>query len=419
MEKISILTQDEVSYLDNNMYQTPFIIYDQQGIEENTKRFYKAFDRAINFQNYFAIKACPNPTILNILTKIWHWADCSSMWELVMSEICGIKWENIMFTSNNTSSVEFIKAHSLWAIINFDDITHIPFYKQEVWKMPKIACCRFNPWALKKWNNIIWKPKNAKYWMTKTQIFDAYKMLKNQWVKRFWLHTMVASNELNPYYFIETAKILFELARKLEQELSISFEFINLWWWIGIPYSPAQEAIDFQKISDWIYHIYKDFIWTRNKTIKIAMECGRVITWPYWQLVTKVQHVTEKYKKYVWVDASMQCLMRPALYWAYHHVTVLGKEYKLHNQIYDITWSLCENNDKFAIDRSLPTIKKWNYLVIHDAWAHGIAMWFNYNAKLRPAELLKTRTWVIKLIRRAETLEDYFATIHWIDGFQM
>lgn len=420
MVKQSILTLEQARWLDINNHPTPFVVYEQKWIEANMWRFYKAFDWVLNFQNYFAVKACPNPTILRILKNLWSWADCSSMWELVMSEICGLEWENIMFTSNNTHAAEFIKAHSMWAIINFDDIIHIPFYERQVWEMPEIACCRFNPGELKRGNDIIWKPTNAKYWMTREQIFEAYKMLRDKWVKRFWLHTMVASNELNPDYFIETAKILFELVKELEEKLWIIFEFVNLWGWIWIPYKPEQKEVDLERVSEWIRKEYKELIWeTREKAIRIVMECGRMITGPYWQLVTKVQHVTEKYKNYVWVDASMQCLMRPALYWAYHHISVLWKENEPANQIYDVTWSLCENNDKFAIDRQLPEVKKWDYLVIHDAWAHWTAMWFNYNAKLRPAELLKTTDWEIKLIRRAENLQDYFSTVNWIDWFSI
>lgn len=420
MDKYSILTKDEVRWLDINNHPTPFVVYDQRGIKENMQRFYKAFNWVLNFQNYFAVKACPNPSILKILKEQWSGADCSSMWELIMSEICWLEWEDIMFTSNNTHVAEFIKAHTLWAIINFDDITHISFYERQIWEMPEIACCRYNPWELKKWNDIIWKPTNAKYWMTREQIFEAYKMLKDKWVTRFWLHTMVASNELNPDYFVETARILFELVKELEEKLWISFEFVNLWGGIWIPYKSEQKAVDLEKISAWIKEEYEKIIWTtRERALRIVMECGRMVTWPYWQLVTKVQHVTEKYKKYVWVDASMQCLMRPALYWAYHHISVLWKENESTTQTYDVTWSLCENNDKFAIDRELPKVKRWDYLVIHDVWAHGTAMWFNYNAKLRPEELLKTTTKKIKIIRRAETLEDYFRTVDWIDWFSI
>ena len=399
-------------------YPTPFVIYDKKWIIENMNYFKNAFSILPWFKNYFAVKACPNPSIINILKDLWSWADCSSMWELVLSEKLGITWENIMFSSNDTVAEEFKKAHELWAIINFDDISHIDFYKQKIWTIPQIACCRFNPGPLKEWNTIIWKPEEAKYGITKTQIIDAYKKLKNYWVEKFWLHTMVASNELNPDYFIETAKILFELITEIEKEVWIEFDFVNLWGWIWIPYKPEQEKVDLDYVAKWIKKIYEQIFWTdRKNPIKIVMECGRMITWPYWFLISEAIHVTKKYKDYIWLDASMQCLMRPALYWAYHHINVLWKENLENTMTYDVTWSLCENNDKFAIDRKLPKIDVWDLLVIHDAWAHWTAMWFNYNAKLRPAELLLEENWNVSLIRRAETLKEYFATIGWINWF--
>lgn len=415
--KSSCITLEKIKEIVKE-HETPFVIYDKKGIQDNMQKFNRAFDWASNFKNYFAVKACPNPSILKILKEVWSWTDCSSLWELIMSEICGFTGEDIMFTSNNTQAEEFIKAHQLWAIINFDDITHIDFYQKNVWYMPIFACCRYNPGPLKKWNIIIGNPETAKYGMTEEQIFEAYKKLKDAGVKRFGLHTMVASNELNPAYFIETAKILFALARALEIQLWITFEFINLWWWIGIPYKLEQQAINLEKLSKWIYKEYTKHIWdNRDAPIKIFMECGRMITWPYGQLITQVGHITQKYKEYIWVDASMQCLMRPALYWAYHHIDIIGKEQEIKHYTYDVTGSLCENNDKFAIDRKLPKVNVGDYMVIYDAWAHGTSMWFNYNAKLRPAELLLQENGNISLIRRKETFWHYFSTIEWIDWF--
>ena len=415
-EKKSILNLKEIKDI-SKKHLTPFIIYDEKAIKSNMEKLNKSFNKFTNFQNYFAVKACPNPTILNLLKELWNWADCSSMWELVMSEICWITWEDIMFTSNNTKAEEFKKAHSLWAIINFDDITHINFYKENVGEMPGIACCRYNPGDSKKGNSIIWNPEEAKYWMRKDQIVDAYKQLKQAWVSRFWLHTMVASNEIDSEYFIETARILFNLLIELEKELWISFEFVNLWWWIGIPYKPNENPVDLELFADGVKKEFENIIWKRDD-LRIVMECGRMVTGPYGQLISKVQHVTEKYKNFVWLDASMSCLMRPGMYWAYHHISIIWKEDEKISKNYDITWSLCENIDKFAIDRWLPKIQEWDYLTIHDAWAHWIAMWFNYNAKLKPAELLLKEDWNIKLIRRKETLSDYFATINWIDLFE-
>lgn len=400
-------------------YPTPFVIYDKKAIIDNFKEFKEAFSWNEWFKNYYAVKACPNPSILKILKGLWSWADCSSMWELVMSELVWISSKEVMFTSNNTKHDEFMMAHKMWAIINFDDLSHIDYYKEKVWFLPRISCCRYNPGPLKKWNTIIGKPEEAKYGMRKEQLFEAYKKIKDGWKKHFWLHTMVASNELNPDYFIETAKILFELVVELEKELDIKFDFVNLWWWIWIPYKPEQKKVDLKVVSKWIKKEYDKIIWKkREKPLKIFMECGRMITGPYGYLVSEVLHVTDKYKQYVWVDASMQCLMRPALYGAYHHITVLWKENAKLTKTYDVTWSLCENNDKFAIDRKLPKIDEWDYIVIHDAWAHWTAMWFNYNAKLRPAELLLNEDWSVELIRRAETLDDLFATINWINWFE-
>lgn len=400
-------------------YPTPFVIYDEKAILDNFKEFKEAFSWVDWFQNYFAVKACPNPTIINALKALWSWADCSSMWELVMSELIWITWKNVMFTSNNTKYDEFMKAHKIWAIINFDDITHIDYYKEHIGFYPRIACCRYNPGPLKKWNTIIGKPEEAKYGMKKEQLLKAYEKLQKWWTKHFWLHTMVASNELDPAYFVETAKILFELVVEIEEKLGITFDFVNLWGWIGIPYKPEQKKVDLKLVSKWIKNEYDKIIWNkREKPLKIVMECWRMITGPYGYLVTEVLHVTDKYKQYVWVDASMQCLMRPALYWAYHHITVLWKEDEKLSKTYDVTWSLCENNDKFAIDRKLPEIDEWDYIVIHDAWAHWTAMWFNYNAKLRPAELLLDEKWKVTQIRRAETLHELFSTINWINWFE-
>ncbi len=416
-KKQPFLTIQQVKDIEKQ-FPTPFVIYDEKWIIRNMKYFHKSFEWSQNFQNYFALKACPNPTILQILKKIWSGVDCSSLWELVMSEMCWMTWENVMFTSNNTSIEEFKKAFDMKAIINFDDIRHIDFFKKHIWEMPKIACCRFNPWPLKQWNAIIWTPEEAKYWMRKDQIFSAYQQLKDLWVTHFWIHTMVASNELDVDYFIQTAKIIFTLVIEIEEKLWITFEFVNLWGGIWIPYKIEQIPVDLKKLSQWIEQKYQEIIWWKRKNpIKIVMECGRMITWPYWLLITKVEHVTEKYKQYVWVNASMQCLMRPALYWAYHHITVLWKENEENTHIYDVTWSLCENNDKFAINRKLPEIIDGDYLAIHDAWAHGTAMGFNYNAKLRPSELLLKEDGSIELIRRSETLSDYFSTLYGINGF--
>lgn len=393
-------------------YGSPFYVYDEVAIRENIAEFIKAFSWVSNFREYYAVKACPNPSILEILKQEWCWADCSSLWELILSEKVCITWEDIMFTSNNTPVSDFKKARELGAIINFDDISHIPFFLENVWDIGEIACCRYNPWALKEGNAIIWDPEDAKYGMTRPQLFEAYKLLKEAWVTRFALHTMVASNELDPMYFVETAELLFELVLDLEKELDITFESVNLWWGIGIPYRPWEKKVDVKLISSEIKKIYDRLFSDRKTPLNIVSEMWRMVTWPYGYLVTSVRHFKNTYKNYIWTDASMADLMRPGMYWAYHHITVMWKENPLETKLYDVTWALCENNDKFAVDRELPSdVEVWDVLVIHDAWAHWHSMWFNYNSMLRPAEFLLTKDNKLKMIRRAETLDDHFATL--------
>lgn len=386
-------------------YPTPFYIYDEKGIRENAKRFYKAFSWAPNFKNYFAVKACPNPYILKILKEEVMGTDCSSMPELIMAEKVGIKGENIMFSSNNTPAREFKKAKDLGAIINLDDITHIEMLEKSV-GVPEIICFRYNPGPLRKSgvNTIIGKPEEAKYGMTKKQLFDAYKIMKGKGVKRFGLHTMVVSNELDVNALAETANMLFDLAAELHEKLGIKLEFVNLGGGIGIPYKLDQKAVDLELLS-------KKIIKNGLDGLKIFYECGRMITGPYGYLVTTVIHEKHTYKDYIGVDACMANLMRPGMYGAYHHETVLGKENAPRSHTYDVVGSLCENNDKFAIDRKLPKIDMGDIIVIHDAGAHGYAMGFNYNGKLRSAELLLKVDGTAEMIRRAETVDDYFATL--------
>ncbi len=395
-------------------FKTPFYIYDEKAIRENTRKFLKAFSLNVNFKEYFALKACPNPHILNILKEEGCGVDCSSMGELILAQQVEMTNEEIMFTSNDTPLEEFKKAKELGAIINFDDISHIPYFLENIGEIGEIACCRYNPGPLKKGNVFIGKPEEAKYGMTKKQLFNAYKLLKNAGVKRFGLHTMVASNELDPMYFVETAKLLFELITEIEQKLNITFEFVNLGGGIGIPYRPKEKKVDYNLISREIQKIYKKMFISRKKQLNIYVEMGRMITGPYGYLITKVLHKKSTYKTYIGTNASMADLMRPGMYGAYHHISILGKpENKaIKKEIFDVTGSLCENNDKFAIDRQLPqNIEIGDFLVIHDVGAHGHAMGFNYNAKLRPAEILLKENGEFKLIRRAQTLEDYFATL--------
>jgi len=389
---------------------TPFYVYDQKWMLENLKAFQKAFAWNSGFQEYYAVKACPNPSLLKLLASEGCGADCSSLGELLLAQRVGLSWESIMFTSNDTPREDFELALDLDAILNFDDLSHIPYVCEEIGRAPSVACCRYNPWPLKAGNAIIGKPEEAKYGMMRTQLTQAYTKLKWYGVKKFGLHTMVASNELSPDYFVETAKLLFEVTTEIENEVWIAFSFINIGWGIWIPYRPWQEKVDFQIISDGIYSLQKEYFGSRP--IKLACEMGRMITGPYGYLVTKIIHTKSIYKDYLGTDASMADLMRPWMYGAYHHISVIGKENEKEKHVFDITGSLCENNDKFAVDRELPaSTTVGDVLVIHDAGAHGHAMWFNYNAKLRHAEYLLTPERNLHMIRRPQTLWDYFATL--------
>lgn len=391
-------------------YPTPFYFYDEQGIREGVRALIQAFSWAPHFTEYFAVKACPNPYILEILKEEGCGADCSSLGELVLAEAVGIQGDKVMFTSNNTPAHEFQKAYDMGAIINFDDKTHIPFFEKYVGSQIKKACCRYNPGALKEGNAIIGSPEEAKYGMTREDLFEAYRRLKEQGGEAFGLHTMVASNELNPDYFAETARIVFDMAREIENEIGISFSFINLGGGIGIPYRPEEKPVDLARISTGIQKEYEKHFQGDNMP-NIALELGRYITGPHGYLITKAIHEKNIYKNYVGVDACMADIMRPGMYGAYHHITILGKEEEANTHQYDVVGSLCENNDKFAINRMLPKIETGDTLIIHDAGAHGHAMGFNYNAKLRPAELLLKLDGSVQQIRRAQTLNDYFSTL--------
>jgi len=392
-------------------YPTPFHIYDEKGIREYARKFTGAFNWNEGFKEYYAIKACPNPYIMKILKDEGLGIDCSSMAELEIAEKVGLRGENIMFTSNDTPAEEFIKARELGAIINLDDISHIDFLEKTA-GLPELICFRYNPGSLKEGNVIIGQPEEAKYGFTREQLFEGYKILRDKGVKRFGLHTMVASNELDPNYFIETAEIVFELIVELSQKLNIKFEFANLGGGIGIPYRPEQTPVNLEVMSNGIHKLYRDIIESSGlQPLKVFFESGRAITGPYGYLVSKVLHIKSTYKKYAGLDACMANLMRPALYGAYHHISVVGKGSLPHETVYDVTGSLCENNDKFAINRLLPQLEKGDLVVIHDAGAHGHAMGFNYNGKLRSAELLLRENGEVLQIRRAETISDLFATL--------
>lgn len=394
-------------------YPTPFHIYNEKGIRETVKKFYKAFEWLPGFKNYFAVKANPNPYILNILKEEGMGVDCSSLPELVLADKVGFAGEDIMFTSNDTPAGEFKKARSLGAIINLDDISHIPFLEKEA-GIPKVICFRYNPGPFRKHsgNVIIGDPAQAKYGLTKGQLLKAYKVMHDKGVERFGIHTMVVSNELNMGALVETAAMLFDIAVEVYEKLGVKLEFINLGGGIGIPYKPDQEAVNLEELSKKIKNLYEEKIVKNGlDPLKVVMECGRMVAGPHGYLVATVIHEKHIYKDYIGLDACMANLMRPALYGAYHHETILGKENEPLNHTYDVTGSLCENNDKFAIDRKLPKVEIGDILVIHDTGAHGYAMGFNYNGKLRSAELLLQGDGSVKQIRRAETVEDYFATL--------
>lgn len=395
-------------------YPTPFHIYDEKGIVDNIKAFFDAFSWAPGggIRNYFAVKATPNPYILKLLKSCGAGADCSSIAELLLCEKVGFKGEEIIFSSNNTPIEEYKKALEMGAIINLDDISHIAYLEKEAY-LPEFLCFRYNPGSLKDGGNaIIGLPEDAKYGMTKDQIIEAIRYCQAKGVTRFGIHTMVVSNELDIASLAGTATLMFNLAVAIKEETGVSLELIDLGGGVGVAYRPEETPVDFKVLSAKVKESF-DAIMVPNglATVKLCYECGRMITGPFGYLVTKAIHHKHIYKNYIGVDACMVNLMRPALYGAYHHITVMGKEELPKDHIYDVVGSLCENNDKFAIDRPLPEIVEGDVLVIHDAGAHGHAMGFNYNGKLRSAELLLHPDKTVTQIRRAETLDDLFATL--------
>jgi diaminopimelate decarboxylase len=393
-------------------FSTPFHLYDEAAIRRNARRLVAAFAWAPEFKEYFAVKACPNPHLMRILREEGFGADCSSMAELVLAERVGLTGEEIILTSNDTPACEYQKARELGAVLNLDDIAQIPYVEAHTGGLPRLISFRYNPGPLKGGNAIIGTPEEAKYGFTREQIIEGYRIARDKGVFRFSLHTMVASNELNPDYFIDTARMLFELAVEILKETGVRVESINLGGGIGIPYRPEQNEVNLEYVSNGIRMAYEEIIRPAGlDPLKILMENGRMITGPYGYLVSRVLHLKHTYRDYVGLDACMANLMRPALYGAYHHITVLDKENAPLDRVYDVTGSLCENNDKFAIQRPLPETAPGDLVVIHDAGAHGHAMGFNYNGKLRSAELLLKPDGQVVQIRRAETLDDYFATL--------
>ena len=397
-------------------YPTPFHLYDEKGIRENARKLKAAFAWNKGFKEYFAVKATPNPFLINILKEEGCGTDCSSYTELMLSEALGITGSNIMFSSNDTPAEDFAKAKELDAIINLDDITHIDFLEQ-VAGLPKRICLRFNPGGVFKVStSIMDNPGDAKYGLTKDQMIEAYKILMSKGVEEFGIHSFLASNTVTNEYYPLLAKILFELAVELKEKTGANIKFINLSGGVGIPYTPDKEPNDIMAIGEGVRKAFEEVMVPAGLgDVAIFTELGRFMLGPYGCLVTKAIHEKHTHKEYIGVDACAVNLMRPAMYGAYHHITVLGKEDAACDHKYDVVGSLCENNDKFAVDRMLPAIDKGDYLVIHDTGAHGYAMGYNYNGRLKSAELLLQEDGSVKMIRRAETPRDYFATFDFSD----
>ena len=409
-EKIPFVTKEQLEDIASR-YATPFYLYDEKGIRETARRVNKAFSWNKGFKEYFAVKATPTPGILKILHEEGCGADCSSYTELLMADAVGFKSDEIMFSSNDTPAEDFQLARKLNATINLDDITHIDFLER-VADIPDTVCCRYNPgghFAIA--NNIMDNPGDAKYGMTREQLTEAYKRLMAKGVKHFGLHAFLASNTVTNDYYPELARILFKVAVELKEETGASIEFINLSGGVGIAYRPGQPQNDIMEIGEGVRRAYEEVLVPAGMgNVRLYTEMGRYMLAPYGALVSRVIHQKHIYKEYIGLDACAANLMRPAIYGAYHHITVMGKENAPCDHKYDVTGGLCENNDKFAIDRMLPEINIGDLVFIHDAGAHGFAMGYNYNGKLRSAELLLKEDGSVEMIRRAETPADYFAT---------
>jgi diaminopimelate decarboxylase len=389
-------------------YGTPFHIYDEMGIRQTGENLKKAFTGINCFREYYAVKALPNPKILALMKDMGFGFDCSSIAELRLSRQVGGRGEDIMFTSNNTSELDFIEAaKDGGSILNLDDLNLLA----KVTVMPELMSFRYNPGAKRSGNEIIGNPTEAKYGVSDDQIIDAYRQARSLGVQRFGIHTMLASNELNHEYMVQTSRMLLELIADISAELDITFEFINIGGGLGIPYEPGMAELDIAAMGAQITELFKSFRGQHGYEPALYMESGRFMTGPHGVLVTTAINRKDIYRTYVGVDASMSCLMRPGMYGAYHHIDVLGKDGADGTEIVDVVGSLCENNDKFAVQRRLPKIEDGDILIIQDTGAHGSAMGFNYNGSLRPKELLLTVDGKVELIRRAEQVEDYFATL--------
>ena len=415
MKKTPFVTKQQVEEI-VKQFPTPFHLYDEAGIRANAQAVKDAFAWNPGFREYFAVKATPNPYLLKILKDYDMGCDCSSYTELMLAKSCGFDGEHIMFSSNDTPAEEFAYADKLGAIINLDDFTHIDFLEETIGHIPETISCRYNPGGTFSISTTIMdNPGDAKYGMTKDQIIEAYRILKGKGVKRFGMHAFLASNTVTNDYYPVLARTLFEVAVEIKEKTGVKLDFINLSGGVGVPYTPDKEPNDILAIGEGVRKVYEEILVPAGMgDVALYTELGRFMLAPYGHLITTAIHEKHTHKEYIGVDACAVNLMRPAMYGAYHHITVLGKENEPCDHKYDVTGSLCENNDKFAIDRMLPKIDMGDILVIHDTGAHGFAMGYNYNGKLKSAEVLLCEDGSTKLIRRAETPDDYFATL---DGF--
>ena len=416
MKKEPFVTKEQIEEIVKT-YPTPFHLYDEKGIRENAKAVKEAFAWNPGFREYFAVKATPNPFILNILKEYDCGCDCASQTELMLADSQGFDGKHIMFSSNDTPAYEYKFADKIGAIINLDDFTHIDFLEKTIGKIPETISCRYNPGGVFKMSNgIMDNPGDAKYGFTTEQLFEGFKILKEKGAKNFGIHAFLASNTVTNEYYPMLAKQLFEVAVKLKEEVGCHISFINLSGGVGVNYTPDQEPNDIRVIGEGVHKVYDEILVPAGMgDVAIYTEMGRFMLAPYGCLVTQAIHEKHTHKEYIGVDACAVNLMRPAMYGAYHHITVLGKDNSVCDHKYDVTGSLCENNDKFAVDRMLPKIDLGDYLVIHDTGAHGYSMGYNYNGKLKSAELLLKEDGSVQLIRRAETPKDYFATFDCFD----
>lgn len=416
MKKEPFVTKEQIEEIVKT-YPTPFHLYDEKGIRENAKAVKEAFAWNPGFREYFAVKATPNPFILNILKEYDCGCDCASQTELMLADSQGFDGKHIMFSSNDTPAYEYKFADKIGAIINLDDFTHIDFLEKTIGKIPETISCRYNPGGVFKMSNgIMDNPGDAKYGFTTEQLFEGFKILKEKGAKNFGIHAFLASNTVTNEYYPMLAKQLFEVAVKLKEEVGCHISFINLSGGVGVNYAPDQEPNDIRVIGEGVHKVYDEILVPAGMgDVAIYTEMGRFMLAPYGCLVTQAIHEKHTHKEYIGVDACAVNLMRPAMYGAYHHITVLGKDNSVCDHKYDVTGSLCENNDKFAVDRMLPKIDMGDYLVIHDTGAHGYSMGYNYNGKLKSAELLLKEDGSVQLIRRAETPKDYFATFDCFD----